>query len=484
MGLVQIMTLVGGFAMGTAASSQPQLVLYPAPERETPSEAYRVAVNGQEVFVYRARVREEIDKRQDALWSHKHGGATDWASFAYFDFAGKVAVTIRPGRPFQKARVVPASFGIEATVKDGAVRFDLDQPRPVTILLDDTFEHPLHLFANPPETDRPDPKDPDVLYFGPGVHEIGTTRVRSGQTVYIAGGAVVRGKILPEEKGQYSEKWKVWFYEPLLTVEKAKHVRICGRGILDGGLIPHPGKSTISVSDSSDVRIEGIIIRNSANWAVSLQGSESVRVTGIKQISGRLNSDGINPVSCRNIRIADCFIRNRDDSIAVKATMPGRPSEDIVAERCVIWNDWGFALGVTYETRAPIRNVRFRDCDVLHAEMWALGIYVVDSGTVSDVRFQNIRVEHAKDKLVRLQIHKDVWANDTEFGHIRGIRFRDISFTGQVAPRSSIQGKNDEHRVEDVTFENLRIQGKPITGAELGRFDINSFSGHIRFAAR
>ena len=47
------------------------------------------------------------------------------------------------------------------------------------------------VFANPPEVDVPSPGDPNVRYFGPGVHTIGAGQpITSGQTVYVAGGAL------------------------------------------------------------------------------------------------------------------------------------------------------------------------------------------------------------------------------------------------------------------------------------------------------
>jgi len=470
--------------MTSIAAGETQVVTYPGPKGEKPSDAYTVAVNGKELFVYPARVRETIAKPPKGIWTHKHGGRTAWASFAYFDFSGEVTVKVTPKRPFKTARIVPASFDIQPKVSEGTIRFRLDRPRQVTVLLDGRYTHPLHLFGSPLETERPDPKDPNVLYFGPGVHDIGTTRVKSGQTVYIAGGALVKGKILPKETGHFSPKLGLTSYEPILAVHNARRVRICGRGILDAGLMPHGSKTTISVADSTDVQIEGIIIRNSSNWAICLAGCESVDVSNVKQISGRLNSDGINPVSSRKVRIADCFIRNRDDSIAVKATQPKRPCEDILAERCVIWNDWGFALGVTYETRAAIRNVTFRDCDVIHSEHWALGVHVVDSATVSDVRFESIRVEHAAGQLIRLNVGKDFWATDAAAGRIRGVHLKDVAFTGAGRPRSTIHGHDGEHRVEDVTIQNLRIGGQAATDAASGRFEINAHTKDIRFVER
>jgi len=467
-----------------SASAAGEVVTYPGPKGEAASKAYAVSAGGKEVFVYRARVRETIEKIPKKLWTHKHGGRTQWASLAYFDFDGNVAVTVRPKRPFKTARVAPASFGVKATVRDGAIRFALDRPRQVTVLLDGRYTHPLHLFANPLEADAPKAGDKNVVYFGPGVHQTGPLRLKSGQTLYVAGGAVVRGTIGPDEAGSLSKRTGLRSYGPLIAIHGQRKVGIRGRGIIDGGLMPHPARTTIHVADSTDVSIEGVIIRDSAAWAVCLSGSEDVTVTNVKQVSGRLNSDGINPVNSRRVRIADCFIRNRDDSIAVKATQPKRPSRDIRAERCVIWNDWGFALGVTYETRAPISDVTFRDCDVIHSEHWALGVHVVDSATVGPVRFEDIRIEHAKGQLIRLNIGKDMWATDKSAGRIKGVVFKDVAYTGPGRPASSITGRDADHRIEDVTFENLRVAGQAVADAKQGRFNVNAHTKNIRFGAK
>ena len=215
--------------MAMSAAGETQVMTYPGPPGEKRSDAYAVSVDGKELFVYRARVREKIAKPPKGIWTHEHGGATQWASFAYFDFSGKVTVKVTPKRPFKTARIAPGSFGIVPEVREGTVRFQLDRPRQVTLLLDGRTAHPLHLFANPLEADRPDPNDPNVLYFGPGLHEIGTTRIRGGQTVYIAGGALVRGKILPDEKGHFSEKLGLTSYGPILALNNVRGVRIRGR---------------------------------------------------------------------------------------------------------------------------------------------------------------------------------------------------------------------------------------------------------------
>ena len=48
-------------------------------------------------------------------------------------------------------------------------------------------------------------------------------------------------------------------------------------------------------------------------------------------------------------------------------------------------------------------------------------------------------------------------------GHIRDICFRDIQVLDGKFPFSVINGSNDAHLVENVTFENIKVQGKQIS---------------------
>ena len=473
------------------ASAAETLRIYSGPPGEPASPDFTVEANGQPVFVYQAKVRHEIAKPPGSIWTHEMGAKAEVASFACFDFEGKVAVAVKPNRPFQKATLLPTSYGIQPKIEGGIVRFEIDQPRKLTLLLhgsagaspsqDGSDQRPLHLFANPMETGAPKQGDPNVIYFGPGIHKTGPIEVKSGQTVYIAGGAIVRGQILPDEKPTHSARTGLNHYGPLIHVQNARNVRVCGRGILDGSDMPHASRALVLVANSSDVQVDGIVIRDSPNWAVSMHGSDRVSVANVSQISGRLNSDGINSVNSRAIRIRNCFVRNRDDSIVVKTTQPTGDASDILVEGCVIWNDWGYALGITYETRAPIHGVTFRDCDVLDALFWAFGIHVVDSATMSDIRFENIRVERTRGGLIRLGITHDMWATDKERGHIRSILFDNVRFTGGGTPASEILGLDAAHRVEDVTFRNLQIGGQAVRNAAQGWFRINDRTANIRF---
>ena len=121
----------------------------------------------------------------------------------------------------------------------------LTRPGPITVEVNGNWVKALHLFANPPEAAVPRPDDPNVVYFGPGVHEINGLKVGDGKTVYLAPGAIVKGKA--DGRG------------PVVALE-GNHIVLRGRGILDGSLCPTHSRNLLLVR-GKDITIEGIILR-------------------------------------------------------------------------------------------------------------------------------------------------------------------------------------------------------------------------------
>jgi hypothetical protein len=449
---------------------------WPMPLTEKPFPRYALRVNGVAVPVWSARVREEIHKPQDAGYTHMLSGRTEWCGFARADVAGAATVEIEVDRPFAHAAVAPRSAAITPVVDARTIRFEMPTPQPLTVLLDGADVEPLHLFARRPETDLPEPDAPDVIYFGPGEHWVDTIQVKSGQTVYFDGSAIVRAALPAGAVGRQGGVLNLFSYPgPVLDLQGVEDVRICGRGILDGTLLPHPARNLIRLHSSRNVTIEGITLRNSPNWHLPIVDSEDITVAGLCGISGRLNSDGINCVSSRRIRVHDCFIRGHDDSFAVKATIPGRPAADIRYDRCVAWNDWGFAFGVTYETRADISRVHYNNCDVIFARNWPIGVHATDSGVVSDVVFNRFTVDYPQTaiapemsrQLIRIDNKKDVWAKDDGIGTVGGIMLNEIDVRGADIPGISVRGNDADHPITGVTFRGVTVNGKALTADQI-----------------
>ncbi|WP_217637405.1 hypothetical protein, partial [Curtobacterium sp. MCBA15_016] len=121
------------------------------------------------------------------------GTSHDVAMFAKGTGTATISVTM-PGLAASATPVVtPRTLGIATTRAGDTVTFTIRDAHPLVI--ETPGVRALFLFVTPSETAVPSASDPDVLYFGPGEHHAGVIRPVSGQTVYLAPGALVHGRI-------------------------------------------------------------------------------------------------------------------------------------------------------------------------------------------------------------------------------------------------------------------------------------------------
>lgn len=457
--------------------------VYPAPAGLAPSPEFRVFVDGREVFVH--------DNPAAAL--------------AAFDMGdGPVSVEIRPRRDAKWVDVRPLSRGVRARVEDGnVVRLTLDRPGNFSVEINRDLRRPLFLFANPPEENRPDPADPAVVFFAAGkVYDLVDQPIASGQTVYIEGGAVVRGT---------------------LTAKGARGIRIAGRGVLDGtGLNQRPAgrrSRLVELRDSADITVEDVILSNGVSWQLVPINSERLRVRNLKIVSDNGGDDGIDLVRSRDVVVDGVFVRTKDDCIAVKTNFdypPEAGTENVLVKNGVFWNAaWGNALEIGFELRSTfVRNLRFVDSDILHVESGAvLSIHNGDTATVQDVTFENLRIEDARQKLFdvaifytqysvdqpadrqereRRYLHgawdgvlalapEEVAAHAAFRGHVRDVRFRDIHVVDGSLPYSLFWGYDAGHTIDGVTIENLTFHGRPLRSLAEARVVTNAHVRNLRW---
>lgn len=445
-----------------AAVPEKSVTIYPAPPGEELSTAYTVAVNGASVPVYEAKVAPADRERRWKAMDDKANSALyfEKAAFAYFDMRSPVDVEITCPQLIREAKVLPSSAGIRPRLEDNRLSFRLRQPRHLAVEINGDWVGSLHLFANPPETDAPSPNDPNVIYFGPGIHEVTHVRVRSGQTVYIAGGAVVRGVIGPGEPFSISGYSGLKTYAP--TFELAgDNIRFRGRGILDGGRSTTHARNLLFVR-GSNITLEGVILRDSSTWNVPVRQSRNVVVRNLKVLGYRANSDGIDICNSQDVLVEGCFLRTLDDLVVIKTDKGQGPVRNVLVRGCVLWNEVAHALSVGAELREDVDGVTFRDCDIIRdkGREWTLRVYHCDSARVSNIRFENLRIEESP-RLISLWIDKAFWSRDEERGHIQGVTFRNITAT--CSPLVvELKGYDAEHLVQDVEFRNVRVNGRPL----------------------
>ncbi len=441
-------------AAGGGTAAEATVRICPAPAGEPLATNFMVMLGQQRAPMYIARVASGDPARRFKAMDDKTNSAAyyEHACFTYFDLQGPTEVTVTSADPIKTVKLLPTSYGINPSVSGNRIVFTLNCPGHVTLEVNDNWVNSLHLFANPPETNAPHQGDPNVIYYGPGIHEVDNVRVTSGQTVYVAGGAVVRG--VPKPGGR-----------SLFSLE-GENITLRGRGIIDGTLCPTHSRHMVSVR-GTNILLEGVILRDSSVWTVPIRRSEQVKVNNLKLLGYRANSDGIDICNSRNVEVIGCFIRTLDDLVVIKADKGQGPVRNIFVHDCVLWNEVAHALSVGAELREDVDQVRFANCDVIHdkGREWTLRVYHCDAARISNVTFENLRIEETK-RLISVWIGKQVWSRDPERGHIDGVTFRDIRATG-TQPRVELKGFDASHGVTDVKFERVSVNGQPLQAAEV-----------------
>jgi len=448
--------------------SKSDVVVYPAPEGEVLNTKFNVSVNGIDVPVYNARIcTEDMQGRHAAGIAAQSDLYFDITGFASFDLKkGKAKVTVSVDDYIYTAKILPTSYHIKSTIKDNTISFEVDKPQHITVEINGDHIRSLHLFVNPEETDIPDPNDPDVIYFGPGIHEITSVSViGDNKTVYIAGGAVVRGILSDEERtGRRQASF----------VLRGKNITFRGRGIFDQGLVPRmQARQTMSVTVDG-FRLEGVILCNSSTWTVSLRDCNDVHIDNMKLFGHRANSDGIDINSSLDVLVENCFLRTWDDLIVVK-TLRGSNQDAgrIHVRKCVLFNMIAHALSIGAELTRNVEDVLFEDCDVIgdQGREWTLRIYHTDKALIKNVRFENIRIEESV-RFASLWINTAVWTTDAERGHIEDVVFRNITVNNSGYPlhkEFEFLGFDADHAINNVLIDNVVINGRKVVPEDIVR---------------
>ena len=447
-------------------SGKNDVVVYPAPDGEPLNTKFKVSVNGIDVPVYNARICTEDKQGRDSAGIVALADVYfDIAGFASFDLKkGQVKVTVSVEEPIYTTKILPASFGIMPVIKGKTVSFEVNKPQHITVEVNGDHIRSLHLFVNPEETDIPEPNDPDVIYFGPGIHEITSVSVTGdNKTVYIAGGAIVRGVLSEEERTGR---------RPASFVLRGKNISFRGRGIFDQGLVPRTrGRQTMSVTVDG-FYLEGVILCNSSTWTVSLRDCNHVHINNMKLFGHRANSDGIDINSSLDVLVENCFLRTWDDLIVVK-TLRGSKQDAgrIHVRKCVLYNEIAHALSIGAELTRNVEDVLFEDCDIIgdHGREWTLRIYHTDAAVIKNVRFENIRIEESV-KFASLWINSAIWTTDTRRGYIQDVVFKNITVNNSGYPlhkEIEFLGYDADHAINNVLIENVVINGRKVTKADI-----------------
>ena len=455
--------------------------LYSFPkEYEKKSKEYNVSCNGKNIDVYGCDV-SAVPFNQVWPGYQRPENQTEKSAYIMLSSDDEIVLDIETKKAFEKVTVRPLSKKIEPEITDSNVKITFPGAGQYVVEFDDAH-HVLNVFINP---EKEFPKD-NVTYFGPGVHYVDERIIlKDGETIFIDEGAVVYGAIEAVDKKDI----KIIGYGILDNSHMERANEINGCAVLD----PEAGEMTgnpIFLNRCDNVLIEGVTFVNSSGWNIYLDGCTNVTVDNIKLIGQwRYNADGVDFCNCTNGVIRNSFLRTFDDCIVVKGFKLNNnlPVENILAENCVLWCDWGRNLEVGAETSAPyMKNITFRNCDIINGCHVMFDIQHGDKAKLSDVHFEDIRIEYrAKTNCPALQMAKDdtyvntddkhmpvlfefiagttMWSIDEKSGTLENVHVKEIKVItedGRLPMNPKIFVRDDGNKISGVFIENITVNGK------------------------
>lgn len=430
-----------GLAQKTAVKDA--VMAYPAPEGVTLNPDFTIKVRGKgqdwkplPVYAIKVMKVEDLAYKQQV------------ASMAYFDFSGVCEVAVTSVKTIETARIRPLSYTIPFR-KEGnnTIIFELDKPANLSVEVNGDIFHNLHLFANPiHQLPKKKKTDASFVYFGPGIHVLpeGKLNIKSNQQVYIAGGAFIKGQI---------------------NIDNAQNVKVYGSGIVDQDV-----RLGIRIAFSKNVEIDGVFASQCL-----VGGSDGVKITNVKSISYFNWGDGMNIMAANNVTYNRVFNRNSDDCTTVYATRKefSGGCKNILMKNSTLWADVAHPIMIGVHGSTPnqdvIENVTYSNIDILdHQEVQidyqgCMAIDAGDSNLIKNITFENIRVEDfRRGQLVNIRVFYNQKYCTSPGKGVEDILFKDISYNGTNAAMSVIAGYDENRKVKNVVFENLKINGKLI----------------------
>ncbi len=409
-------------------------------------------------------------------------------SISWVNFSFSKAVTIRvrvidPGKISSSAsvKILPSRLDITPVVNGNTISFTMTKPGQCSVEIgDEGHRQGLVIFANPPETKKPDPTAGNYyilnkatpteinavpasysgIYFKSGIHDIGVYHVPVHiKHIYFAAGS--------------------WVYGALI-LDGHPPVKIFGRGVLSGAKLNYRESHAVEAINHSDqVDLEGIVLADTKFFAVRLLGTNN-NVNWIKIVGGwTYNTDGIAAFS--GSTVAHCFIWANDDSIKPYAN-------NLKISDCVVWQLNNGAVIQLGWGNAKATNVTISHVDVLHAE-W--NNHAANRGVVSCIgdKFAEGRLSSwqraflIEDLVTETPVPFifNICPNPASPDQMHDITFKNwhVKMNMSQGWSNCIESGNATSPFDGFVFDNVVLNGVKLTESnwiKMGHFEINNMA--------
>ncbi len=125
----------------------------------------------------------------------------------------------------------------------------------------------------------------------------------------------------------------------------------------------------VTTYECKNVLIEGVSFSNPPFWTIMPAFTDNIIINGItiENPGNSPNTDGIDPSSCRNVRISNCHITVGDDCIVIKSGRDedgreaGKPTENVTITNCTMLEGHGGVV-IGSEMSGGVRKIAISNC--------------------------------------------------------------------------------------------------------------------------
>lgn len=369
-----------------------------------------------------------------------------------------------------------------------------------------------------------------TIYFPAGKYLTGAIEMADNITIYLEAGAVLSfttdfDEYLPFKK----VRWEGIFmhtFKPLIYGDSLKNVAIKGEGTLEGNgeawweavkqeqykiwregslgelnkyqqmwgkqnvglkVDAYYGKSMehlffrppfVQFLESKNIQISGVTFNNSPFWTINPVGCENLWIDGItiNNPDDGWNTDGINPSSCKEVRISNCKISVGDDCVTIKSGRDGngrnygKPCENITISNCIMLAGHGGVV-IGSEMSGGVKNITITGCVFDGTDA---GIRLKSSrgrgGVVENIRVSNIIMRNIQKTAFIFNLYYDKDQTPERVSERTPI-FRNIHISQVTGVDVNAAGKLhgiEEMPVSNVSLSDIQMEAKTGFHAELG----------------
>lgn len=248
--------------------------------------------------------------------------------------------------------------------------------------------------------------------------------------------------------------------------------RVFGHGFLDidgdgeddghgTGKLHYLRPTLIELYECRNILIEDVTLTGSCFWTTHPVFSKNITIRGVNIYGGYLNDDGIDPDSCEDVLIEDCYVETEDDAISIKAgrdqdAWDRAPSRNIIVRNCRLASGVN-AFCIGSEMSGGVHEVFAENCEII-AGKHALNFKsnLDRGGTVSNIFIRNITADTLDEALFIFRMDYHGYRGNNYPTRFHDFYVQNIKAAAVNKQTFKILGVPDAP-IEDVLLDRVRV---------------------------